>query len=392
MDVQKILQIFNSAQASKNQGDFEKSSKLYEEILQITDRLPEVYFNLAFVYMNLDKQTNAIECLENYLKAEPNDEEAQYFLAAAYFKNKEYSKGFPFFESRISKKHAVHTQLHLFGQNFEHLPFWQGEDLTDKTIYVYYEAGLGDTLMYFRFIDLLTKKCKKVYFKPQVQLLPLFAENKGNAHIIMKLDENIAKKCDYQCPIMSLPYHLGLNDETIFANNKKFLHATKRKISEYKNKFFQNNKLKIGIKWQGNTFIGGERAMNAESFAKIFEIPNSQIYSIQVMEGYEQIHKLQEKYNLIDLGSTFKDFSDTAGAIENLDIIICNDTSVGHLAGAMGKQCYMVLPKHYDWRWHMNISKCDWYENIKLYRQKNEWKEVINRIYKDIMSLNIKKQ
>ena len=106
------------------------------------------------------------------------------------------------------------------------------------------------------------------------------------------------------------------------------------------------------------------------------------------MEGSEQIKALHDKYNLIDLGSTFKDFSDTAGAMENLDIVICNDTSVAHLAGAMGKKCYVILPKIYDWRWHTDISKCDWYDSVKLYRQQSTWEEVIGRIYEDIKNNN----
>ncbi len=384
LDTQKILELFNTALDYKNKGEFEKSAFYYEEVLKLTTQLPEVYFNLAFVYIDLDRQEDAIKCLNKFLELEPNDTEGHFFLGSAYFKTKDYVKGYPYFEHRISRSHAIQTQLKLYGDMFTHIPFWQGEDLTDKVIYVYYEAGLGDTLMYYRYIKLLEKRCKKVYFKPQVSLLSLFAENRNNAKIVMRLNERISKEADYQCPIMSLPYFLGLNNETIFYASEGFLKAVPKKSQWYKDKFFNNDKLKIGIKWQGNTLIGGERAMTAESFAKIFELPNSQIYSVQVMDGSNQLKNLQEKFNIIDLGYTFKDFSDTAGAMDNLDIVICNDTSVAHLAGAMGKKCYVILPKYYDWRWHMDISKCDWYDSIKLYRQKTTWEEVISRIYDDI--------
>lgn len=387
LDVKKISELFNTALDYKNKGDFLNASVFYEEILKLTDKLPEVYFNLAFVYIDLDRQEDAIRCLNKFLELEPNDTEGHYFLGSAYFKTKNYEKGFPYFEYRISRSHAIQTQLKLYGDLFKNIPFWKGEDLTDKTIYVYYEAGLGDTLMYYRYLKLLEKRCKKVYFKPQVQLLSLFAENKNKSKIVMYLNERIANEVDFQCPIMSLPYLLGLNNQTVFYGKEKFLNAMPKKSQWYKEKFFDNNKLKIGIKWQGNTLIGGERAMTAESFSKIFEIPNSQLYSVQVMDGSHQLKNLQEKFNIIDLGPTFKDFSDTAGAIDNLDIVICNDTSVAHLAGAMGKKCYVILPKYYDWRWHMDISKCDWYDSIKLYRQKTTWEEVISRIYEDILNL-----
>ncbi len=384
LDTNKILELFNTALAHKNKGEFEKAAYYYEEVLKITDKLPEVYFNLAFVYIDLDRQEEAIRCLNKFTELEPNDTEGLFFLGSAYFKTKDYKSGFPYFEYRISRTHAIQTQQKLYGNLFDKIPFWCGEDLTDKTIYVYYEAGLGDTLMYFRYLKLLEKRCKKVYFKPQIPLLSLFAENRSKSKIIMRFKETMAAECDYQCPIMSLPYYLELDNNTIFYGNEGFLKPVPKKVQWYKEKYFNNDKLKIGIKWQGNTLIGGERAITANSFAKIFELPNTQIYSVQVMDGSEQIKMLQDKYNLIDLGSTFKDFSDTAGAMENLDIVICNDTSVAHLAGAMGKKCYVILPKIYDWRWHTDISKCDWYNSIKLFRQKTTWEEVIGRIYEDI--------
>lgn len=391
MDTEKILRLFNSAKAHKDKGEYEQSMAEYEEILAITDKLPEVYFNLSFVYFYSELWEKAIECMKKFVLLEPNDAEGRYFLATFYFMNKDYVSGYPYFESRVSKTHAILTQQNISFGKINKLPFWQGEDLTGKTVYLYYEAGLGDTLMYYRYVKMLAQKAKKVYFKPQMTLLPLFAENKEpNVHIVARFKEEHVNESDYQCPIMSLPYYLGLDNKTIFAYPDKFLKASKREAKIYKEEFFNNDKLKIGIKWQGNTLIGAERAMTAECFSKIFELPNTQVYSVQVMGGYDKIKDLQEKFDIVDLGSTFKDFSDTAGAIENLDIVICNDTSVGHLAGAMGKKTYIILPTQYDWRWHKDISKCDWYTNVKLFKQKTTWEEVIERIYEDLKTTYFK--
>lgn len=385
MDTERILKLFNSAKVHKDNGEYALSMNEYEEILSMTTQLPEVYFNLAFVYFYSKHWEKAIECMKRFLELEPNDTEGKYFLATFYFMNKDYVSGFPLFECRVSKAHAILTQQKLTMGKINKLPFWHGENLIDKTVYLYYEAGLGDTLMYYRYLKILAQRAKKVYFKPQMTLLPLFAENKEpNVHIIARINEKYLNESDYQCPIMSLPYFLGLDNKTIFAYPDKFLHASKRETKIYQDKFFNNNKLKIGIKWQGNTLIGAERAMTAESFSKIFELPNSKIYSVQVMGGYDEIKNLQSKFDIVDLGSTFKDFADTAGAIANLDVVICNDTSVGHLAGAMGKKTYIILPILYDWRWHKDISKCDWYSNIKLFKQKTSWEEVISRIYDDL--------
>lgn len=107
LDVKKISELFNTALDYKNKGDFLNASVFYEEILKLTDKLPEVYFNLAFVYIDLDRQEDAIRCLNKFLELEPNDTEGHYFLGSAYFKTKNYEKGFPYFEYRIRDRKSV---------------------------------------------------------------------------------------------------------------------------------------------------------------------------------------------------------------------------------------------------------------------------------------------
>ena len=123
LDTNKILELFNTALAYKNKGEFEQAAYYYEEVLKITDKLPEVYFNLAFVYIDLDRQEEAIRCLNKFTKLEPNDTEGLFFLGSAYFKTKDYKSGFPYFEYRISRTHAIQTQQKLYGNLFNKIPF-----------------------------------------------------------------------------------------------------------------------------------------------------------------------------------------------------------------------------------------------------------------------------
>ena len=106
-------------------------------------------------------------------------------------------------------------------------------------------------------------------------------------------------------------------------------------------------------------------------------------------EEKEIVEKIKNKYNVIDLGSTFTNFSDTAGAVENMDLVICNDTSLAHLAGAMKKPCWILLPYIYNWRWHMDLNHCDWYDSVKLYRQPDhgDWKSVFSDVERDLKQL-----
>ena len=153
--------------------------------------------------------------------------------------------------------------------------------------------------------------------------------------------------------------------------------------------YFHNDNFKIGIKWQGNTYYDLERVLKVQDFFRLFELPNTQFYSCQTYEGAEEFEKIREKYNVVNLAPSFKDFSDTAAALENLDLIICNDTSLAHLAGAMKKPCFVLLPHVYNWRWHSDLTKCDWYDCVKIYRQTSNgnWTEVFEEVEKDLKTL-----
>ena len=121
----------------------------------------------------------------------------------------------------------------------------------------------------------------------------------------------------------------------------------------------------------------------------MFEIPNTQFYSFQTGEGSEKIEALSKKYNIIDLSKEFNNFSDTAAALDCLDFVICNDTSLLHLAGAIKKTSFMLLPLDSNWRWHTNFERNDWYSCVKSFRQKTnkDWSEPINQVYKELTQI-----
>ena len=227
---------------------------------------------------------------------------------------------------------------------------------------------------------------QKIILKPQVELSQLFRENFPNLDVMDYFYEENDLKFDVHIPFLSIPYALGLNTEEMFTGRYGYLKADKEKSEYYKKEFFNNDRFKIGIKWQGNTYYETSRVINVDAFSSLFELDNVQVYSAQTFAGAEEFEKLASKYNIIDLSKSFKDFSYTAAAIENLDLVICNDTSLAHLAGAMNKPCVVLLPFNYNWRWHMDLSYCDWYESVKLYSafENENWNDVMKRVIKDI--------
>ena len=175
----------------------------------------------------------------------------------------------------------------------------------------------------------------------------------------------------------------------MFVGKSGYLKADNEIVERYKKEYFNNDSFKIGIKWRGNTHYEMDRVIDIKSFTKLFNIPNTKFYSFQTFEGAEDLNEIINDYDIVDIGKTVKNFSDTAGALENMDLIICNDTSLAHLAGAMNKHCWILLPYLYNWRWHLDLTKCDWYDSVKLYRQKESgnWDEIFDRMYSDLKNI-----
>ncbi len=383
----KYENYFNLAMAYKCNQNWDKAKIMYYKALDVNSEGYESYFNLAYLALNENNPKEAIRCYQKALEIKPDDWESMYFLSLACMQDKDYQTGLKYFESRLCKQSAIVSQEKIYPHLIKSRPEWKGENLADKTLYTYYEAGFGDILMFYRYLPILTSICKKVIIKPQRELAPLFRENSYGAEVLEIFDFEKEINFDYHIPFLSVPLVLGLKEEEIFTRHEGYLKPNPAKVNYYKEKYCNNDKFKIGIKWQGNTHYDTERVLNVEDFFPLFEIPNTQFYSFQTFEGSEEIEKIQKEHSIINLGSTFSNFSDTAGAIENMDLIISNDTSLVHLAGAMSKPCFVLLPYIYNWRWHTDLSHCDWYDSVKIYRQSNhgDWHGVFESVKADLL-------
>lgn len=374
---------FNLAMSLKLDEQIEESTKTYEKAVQLNPKSYEAYYNLGNIYNSvIDNPEKAIECFEKVLEIRPNDNEIRYFLGTTQLKLKNYKEGWKNYETRPSREMGILTQTLELKDKILQKPIYNGEDIKDKTLYVYYEGGLGETTMFGRFLPQLKEKCKTLLFRPQHCYYELFNENFTGIEVLKEVRDI---EFDYHIPLMSIPFATGFASDDDIPLKEGYLKANKEKAEDFKQRFFQNKKLKIGIKWMGNTAYGLNRIIDFKSFFRLFELPNTQFYSLQKDDGAEQL-KEAAKYNIIDLSPTFNDFSDTAAAIANLDLVICNDTSVAHLACSLGKPCWVLLPYISDWRWHTDMSYCNWYKTATLFKQAepDNWDEVFSRVYEKL--------
>ena len=381
----KFELVFNLALAFKNLNENRKAIDYYKKALEIDPNAYQAWFNLAHLYSVEAEAENAVSALKKCLEIRPDDIDTEYFLSLALMRTKDYENGLKYFERRLCRETAIALQNKTYPNKARVSNLWKGEDICDKTLYVYYEAGFGDTIMFSRYLQLAARRCFRLVFMPQKQLSQLFLENRQ-----LEIEEIVDKYLpetdidfDVHAPLLSLPYILGLKDDKVFVRSSGYLQADDEKSWEYREKYFNNVKYKIGIKWQGNTYYDQDRVIPTETFIPLTQLENTQVYSFQTFEGSEEAAKLG---NAIDIGKNLTDFSQTAAALSNLDLVICNDTSLAHLAGAMGIPCWIILPYEVNWRWHTDLSVCDWYDSVRLFRQKTpgDWNSVFNEIMEEL--------
>jgi len=373
--------LYNTAVAYYFLNKLDEATELYKKALAINPNDPEIYYSLGNCYYFNNQNQEAYDCFNKALQLKPDYIDALFSLSMVLLKAGIFDKGWELYEFRFHKTNPVEKLI--FPK-----PEWDGSPITDKILFVYHEQGIGDTIMFARYLPIINKMAKKVYFKPLPELEQLFKQNQLGAEIIDSNNFGNNINFDVSLPLMSIAKILNTNADNIPFKNG-YLKANIERTEYFKKKFFNNNLYKIGIVWHCKNKFYRSRYRSIPDISCMLPLTNINgaiIYSLQKGEGEKQVNNTT---NIINLGEEFYDFADTAAAIENLDLVITVDTSVAHLAGALGKQTWLLIEYGADWKWLSNIDFSPWYSSIKIYRQKtiDNWNEVIQRVTKDIQLL-----
>lgn len=368
----------------KKQGRIDEAIQCYEKVLGSNPNHINTIYNLGGAYTSKREINNAIKWYEKALQVDPDYIDTYLNLGIAYLLNKDFEKGWKYYEYRFNGYKEPKPDID------NPKPKWDGSSLENKTIYILHEQGVGDTIQFVRFLSYLKKfNPSKVLFRCQESVENLLKINDINAEIVDCSTSDKTLEFDTYLPLLSLPYYLKPDLDNM---PDKYLKADSSKVINYKQRFFDNNLYKIGIFWQGNPNHKGDkwRSFPLNLFCPLFEIPNTQFYSLQKGFGIEQLDNLPDRFNIINLEQTFMDFSDTAAAIENLDLVITIDSAVAHLAGAMGKKVWIIIESEPDWRWFFDEEQTVWYKSARIFRPglEKDKSEVISRIYASLTKLN----
>ena len=351
----------------------------HEMALMLDEKSSSNHANIGITYKNLTMYDEAINSLEKAIEINPDFVNAHFDLATTYLLMGDYERGFAEYEWRF-KKEEMNSLFFDLSDVLQKPRFSLDLEIDDKTLLLYSEQGFGDIIQFVRFAEVLKQMHPTLKLKIQVraELKTLFEEMDCFEEVLVRGEE--VGEFDYQLAVMSLPYLLKTRVETV--PSRSYLQIKGEVDLEV-----DEEKLNIGIVWgASNTGESYEdKVFSLEYFKPLMEDKKVQLYSLQVAGDSKQIKELGlGEEEIINLEDKLTDFRQTALMIEKLDLVITSDTSVAHLAGAMGKEAVVVLQKNADWRWGQEDEKTAWYPSLKLCRQdiKGDWESAFSKVYK----------
>jgi hypothetical protein len=269
-------------------------------------------------------------------------------------------------------------------------PMWLGEeDITGKTIIVYADEGMGDSIQFARYIPDLAARGARIILAVEAPAVPLLSELAGVSQCIAK--PLIAPPAfDMHCPMCSLPLAFGTRLETIPSAMSCLPQPREVCVQAWEDRLGARKKLRIGLVWSGNPLHGNDRnrSLPLRLLSLILDA-DATFVSLQRDPRPEDQVVLRERTDIVDLTADFRDFSDTAALISCLDLVISVDTSVAHLSAALGCPTWILLPYVPDYRWLLDRSDSPWYPVARLFRQDEtrNYESVLERVRSELKAM-----
>lgn len=362
---------------------YDEAALLCDELIAVDATHVEAYMNRGHAFKGACRYDEAIQSFAMAAKLSPSHADARFNESLCRLKTGDYETGLPLYEWRWQNEQLAFSK-HSFLQ-----PLWLGKNsLAGKTILLHSEQGLGDTIQFSRYAEMVENLGAVVFLLVPKALLSLIPGLKGVSRIYTAVQD--LPSFDYHCPLLSLPLAFNTTLRTI-PGAVPYFYALPDLVVSLHDVLSSDSTLKVGLCWKGGSAYpaDAERSPGIEPFEKLI----SRFHSNKV-KFYTLLPDSRRTFCRIggeDLGHELDQntapFVETAALIMNLDLIISCDTSIGHLAGALGKTVWLVLPFSSDWRWIGDRNDSPWYPHTRLFHQTSpgDWDELFDRV---IMGLN----
>jgi tetratricopeptide (TPR) repeat protein len=357
---------------------------VYDRLLAVNPRHVEALLGKGAALQNLTRFAEAVAVYDQVFAIDPQRVDAHYSAATALLSMGDFQRGLAEYEWRRSIAPGGASAVQPFRG-----PIWLGESsLRDKTLLIHAEQGLGDVLYAVRYVPALARQGARVVLQVQAALKPLLTGLPGTALVVARGEP--LPPFDFHCPVMSLPFAMktGL---TAVPPGVPYIQKPADRAAHWRERLPQVSALRVGIVWCGNPAFKEDRRRSLK-LARIEPIlTTADVFFVSLNPGIGQHERaaLAGRSNVLHLGSELRDFADTAAVVAQLDLVITSDTSMAHLAGAMGRPVWIMLGFAPDWRFAHDRERSSWYPSARLFRQSapGDWAGVIERVRLELGAL-----
>jgi tetratricopeptide (TPR) repeat protein len=365
----------NRSDALRRLRRFDEALDASAKAIDLDPRRAEAHNGRGATLADVGRYREALASYDAAMALNPSSAEATWNKGLIELSHGNFKEGWKHYEARWRVKSLKLTE------RFPTLPKWMGEvSIANKTLLLHSEQGYGDTIQFSRYCVELSGRGARVILSAPQALKSLLASLQGVAELI---DQGARPRFDLHCPLLSVPLALGSDLKTIPAP-RRYLQPHRMSTLKWSARLpMRDARPRIGLAWSGSKGHNKdlERSIALAQFSSILDYPAHWI-SLQKEVRSNDEPALQAAPQILRFGEELTDFADTAALIDNLDLVVSVDTAVAHLAGALGKPVWILLPRVADWRWLKDRSDSPWYPTATLFRQTagGDWQGVLREV------------
>ncbi|MGD0387893.1 MAG: tetratricopeptide repeat protein [Tepidisphaeraceae bacterium] len=373
---------YNLGTALNELGNFDEAIAAFRQALRLSPDHAKAWDNLGIALMSQGRLEEAVTAFTNAIRIEPESDDAQWNLAWALLLAGNFEKGWPQYEMRWRSSNFRGARRD-FAQ-----PQWDGGDLHGRRILLHAEGGIGDTVQFIRYAPMVAGRGGRVIVSCQPEMVQLVRSCAG-------VEESLASgeplpPFDVHCPLMSLPLAFKTDLQSI-PSTTPYLKADADRLAAWSTRLPPDpDHPRIGLAWAGRPENPNDRnrSIRLDQLAPLSALKQARFFSLQKGPAAAQSRRPPPGMELIDYTDDLHDFSDTAAMLAHLDLIVTVDTAVAHLAGALARPVWVMLPYVPDWRWMLDRDDSPWYPTMRLFRQRTmgDWSGPIAEISRQMRS------
>ncbi len=357
----------------RDAGRFDEAVVELERAVTLEPQSAEAHNNLGTAFQARAEFDRAAACYERALELNPELPDVHFSLGTHLLREGNLKRGFAEYDWR--------WKCRTFSPRVTDRPRWDGSPLDGRGVLLHAEQGLGDTLQFVRYAELVQQRGGRTIVECQPPLVKLLASCRGVDQLVA-MGQSLPA-FEVFCPLMSLPGVLGLEESELWTG--PYLSPEPERVARWGERLGPHKELHVGLCWQGNPqhLFDSQRSLPLSLFAPLATIPGVRLISLQKGAGSEQTANcgfaIEELDSSLDADGAFLD---TAAVVQQLDLVIAADTAIAHLAGALAARVWILVSAHGDWRWMADREDSPWYPTARLFRQQQlgDWQAAITNV------------